>query len=125
MTAIFEFLQSTTGLAVLAVGLATVISLLYWGRDARQALQAAFDLITTQHVPASQELIDGLIDHGEQQGEKEFVQAELAAIRRRYGHDGVRRGHLMFIFKKLDGSVERNAQAPSFGKGSPKFEQDL
>lgn len=81
-----------------------------------QALRAAKEMVEKQYDPLPDDLIDGLVQYGEQQHQKKTVLALLRIIRTHHGRDGVRYGHIYWIDAVLKEGTnpEEIDQVPSF-----------
>jgi len=109
-----EWLNTPTGFVVAALWAVVGLAGAMYMKRKHDGLAAAERLVATQHLPASQEEVDGLIEHAAGLGKREAAMHALADIRRQYGHNGVRRGHILWVMLKLDGEVPPDAVAPPF-----------
>lgn len=112
--------QVLTLLVLLTLVTVLAIAAALWALHRLRAMNAAERVAALQHEPASRTLVDGLVDHYRGSPHYEAVLLELQAIRRRYGHDGLRNGHIVWIMKKVDGDISADEEAPSFARsGAP------
>lgn len=82
------------------------------------AFEAALELTEKQYDPLLGDMIDGFIQHAQQEGNKEDVLALLRIIRTRHEHDGIKYGHIWWIRNTLEsGKLPADVQnVPSFKK---------
>ncbi len=101
-------------LPVAAIGLAGM----YFVKRRNDAFSAAVELVEKQHDPLPQDLVEGLIEHAEHEGNKKEVLTLLRIIRTKYGHAGVRYGHIAWIWNVIaSGKVPEDVEhVPSFEK---------
>lgn len=99
-----------------ALGIISVLFSLYYYCKFRQSMSAAETIIATQTEPADNEVINELIEQEKHNGNAQYVLKVLTSIRRLYGHQGVKVGHVVFILKLIEKGcpdIEDN-EIPSF-----------
>ena len=91
---------------------------LFLGRKAKpwfdERRHADWFIAEGQYMPASSKIIDDLILKADHMGKKAFVLSKLKSIRKQYGHNGVRHGHIKWLACSLHGEIEPNLTVPSF-----------
>jgi hypothetical protein len=112
----FEWLTSSPFGQLLLLGLAlAVIALTLRMRRQSRALGLAIWMAKGgQFERAPQALLERMITDAERVGKKDLVLGELANVRRLYGHDGVRMGHVFWVMERMEGKIADNKQPPSF-----------
>lgn len=115
-----EWLTSTPlGLALLFGWPALCGGLAFYFRRRMRALAFAEWLVREgQYQKVDAPTLDALIMEADRLGKKSLLLSELAALRRKYGHDGIRRGHVMWLVQWLHGDIENGATPPSFAPPS-------
>lgn len=73
---------------------------------------------------ATQAHVDELIAEADRRGKRNLALVQLAAVRRLHGHQGVRMGHIVWIYKVLDGDIDAAAAPPSFVPPPGRQEQE-
>lgn len=63
---------------------------------------------------APKEHVEGAIDMAEQLGKKDLAIRTFAAIRQKYGHSGLRVGHVMWVVMLVNGDIKPTLEIPSF-----------
>lgn len=66
-----------------------------------------FELAPTEHVERAINMAEGL-------GKKDLAIRTFAAIRQKYGHSGLRVGHVMWVVMLVNGDIQPTLEIPSF-----------
>lgn len=118
----FEWLfSSPAGIVVLALLLALwVVAMgtraLHFKRRGA-AIASAEQFLTTQHLPASQSEIEAIIRRASMSGKRDEALQLFSDLRRQFGHEGVKKGHVMWALMKIDGDLSDDAIPPSYADG--------
>lgn len=106
--------NSTPGLVVLVLWvLAMVAGALFFKRRI-DGVDAAESFLSSQHLPASQAEIEGIVQLADKHGQRNLALQLFSELRRQFGHEGVRKGHVMWVLMKIEGDIPDNAVPPSY-----------
>lgn len=110
-----EWLTSTLFGQLLLLGFAVGVALAVRIRRQSRALSVAIWMAKGGRFErAPQAFLDKMIADAERAGKKDLVLGELANVRRLYGHDGVRMGHVFWVMERMEGKIADGKQPPSF-----------
>ena len=70
---------------------------MYYLHNQLKALRTAEEIVKTQYNPVNPKIIDELVEDAKQVGDDKYVLSVLREIRTKYGHTGVKVGHVMWI----------------------------
>lgn len=65
-------------------------------------------------LASDKEVEENLLNEATRQGKRDQALLQLSTIRRLYGHDGVRTGHIIWVLKVLAGEISAERVPPSF-----------
>jgi len=95
------------------------IMIAFYARRQYQGIKAAEYMVKEgQFLPLEQVVIDEATSHAEKEGNVSEFLSLLSEVRRRYGHNGVRGGHLYWIWGRLE-----NIPSDIQGMDIPSFEK--
>ncbi|MCZ2801999.1 MULTISPECIES: hypothetical protein [Vibrio] len=70
---------------------------MHYSHSQLKAFRTAKEIIRTQNNPVDPKIVDELIEDAKQMGDEKYVLGILREIRTKYGHSGVKVGHVMWI----------------------------
>lgn len=70
---------------------------MYYSHNQLKAIRVAETIVKSQHNPVDPKIIDELVEDAKQVGDDKYVLDVLREIRTKYGHSGVKVGHVMWI----------------------------
>ena len=109
-------LTSPAGLTIYALGVALPAWGIYklWQRN--RSIKRYIQTIKEMHELAPPEMVSGMVKFAESKGFRDQALLLLSKVRRTYGHNGVRKGHLHWIVDVVEGRDEEVDPPPACDK---------
>ena len=82
---------------IIAFGALLSALVMHYSHNQLKAIRSAKEIVNTQHNPVDPKIVDELIEDAKQVGDDKYVLHILREIRTKYGHGGVKVGHVMWI----------------------------
>ncbi len=99
-------------------GLGTVVIIVFaffMLNKSRRGIKAAEFIVESQYQPLPQYLLDEAVVEADRAGTKAKLLKILALVRQRYGHEGVKIGHLVWAWQCIEENMElESLDIPSF-----------
>ena len=110
-------LGSPAGLVLLALWVVAMGACALHFKRKGNAIESAEQFLATQHLPATEAEIEAIIRRAAMSGKRDVALQLFADLRRQFGHEGIKRGHVMWALMKIDGDLSDDAIPPSYADG--------
>ena len=112
-----EWMTSTpAGVCLTAIVLLVPIAAAWQLRKYMKGIEAAARMVANQFDSASQAEVDALVHFASEHKQKAMVLEQLATVRRLYGHQSVRKGHIYWLAGIINGDDELVSPPPTFNR---------
>lgn len=112
MLEFIEYLRDNPGINFLLMVLAFIGVFICWRR--LRGLVAAKRLVATQYNTVTPEQAEKFVDSILDEEYKKKVIRELGRVRQKFGHGGLKVGHLFWVTKKIEDNLPDDAEIPAF-----------